>query len=291
MFVQTNSLSATRKYFNDRLSEKFSSRELRSMFNLLAQERLGVSTSDLILQNDQLLSESDLLFFRSAVKKLQSDQPFQYVLGKTEFMDLSFITDKRALIPRPETEELVRWILEEHKDKTGLTFLDLCSGSGCIGISLDHYLTLSKGYAIEYSEQAFALSKENNALNKTNIDWLFGDVLRPNVFREFLESTFDFWVSNPPYVLYSDKSSMSKNVLDHEPHMALFVEDNDPLIFYREISVKALRYLKQGGKLYFEIHEEKGADVCELLTGLGFKNVQLNKDLQGKERMVRAEKL
>ncbi|TNF47275.1 MAG: peptide chain release factor N(5)-glutamine methyltransferase [Bacteroidetes bacterium] len=290
MFVQTNSLSATRKYFNDRLSEKFSSRELRSMFNLLAQERLGLSSADLILQNDQLLSESDLLFFRSAVKKLQSDEPFQHILGKTEFMDLSFITDKRALIPRPETEELVRWILEDHQDKAGLTFLDLCSGSGCISISLDHYLTLSKGYAIEYSEQALALSRENNAFNKTNIDWLIGDVLGANVYERFSESSFDFWVSNPPYVLYSDKSSMSKNVLDHEPHMALFVEDNDPLIFYRKISVKALRYLKQGGKLYFEIHEEKGSDVCELLTGLGFKNVQLNKDLQGKERMVRAEK-
>jgi len=290
MFVQTNSLSATRKYFNDRLSEMFSTRELRSMFNLLAQERLGLSSSDLILQNDQLLSESDLLFFRSAVKKLQSNEPFQYVLGKTEFMDLSFITDKRALIPRPETEELVRWILEEHQDKTGLSFLDLCSGSGCISISLDHYLPSSKGYAIEYSEQALALSKENSSLNRTNIEWLMGDVLRPNVFEGFSESSFDFWVSNPPYVLYSDKLSMSKNVLDHEPHMALFVEDTDPLIFYKEISVKALRDLKQGGNLYFEIHEEKGSDVCDLLARLGFKNVQLKMDLQGKERMVRAEK-
>lgn len=290
MFVQTNNLNSVREYFYDRLKEGFSSSELRMMFNILMEDRLGLTASELILAKDQLLSESDLLYVRSAVKRLQANEPFQYVVGKTEFCGLELFTDARALIPRPETEELVQWIIEDHGNREGIKYLDLCAGTGCIAIALKKYLTNSDGTGMELSKGAIELSKKNDLKNLSRVKWIEGDVLDSSDYKGFDNNSFDLWVSNPPYVLNSDKTSMSENVLDYEPHMALFVEDHDPLLFYRTIAQMAQIYLKPDGAIYFEIHEEKGSDVCGLLTGLGFKNVQLKMDLQGKERMVRAKK-
>jgi len=268
----------------------YSSSELRMMFNILIQERLGITSAEIILSKDILLSESDLLYVRSVVKRLLSNEPFQYVIGKVEFFGLEFKIDKRALIPRPETEELVQWILEDFKDKTELKILDLCTGSGCIAIALKNNLIDADVSGLELSIDALDLCHQNADQLKTTISWIHSDVLQSASYSHFQQASFDVWVSNPPYVLNSDKNEMHRNVLDHEPHMALFVEDNDPLVFYREIASQAKKYLKSSGRLYFEIHENLGQMMISLLENLGFTEIEIKQDLQGRNRMVKAVK-
>ena len=289
MFVQTNSVRAIKQYFRDRLSGSFSESEIRSIVKAAVQERLKLSNGDYLLADDRLLSESDLLYFRSIVKRLQQNEPFQYIIGQTEFCGLPIKCDPRVLIPRPETEELVQWIKESHSDDEPLKILDLCSGSGCIALALKSIFPSSEVSGLEWSIGALDLSKENATFNALDVCFIHGDVLQSNTFTGLQTSSFDIWVSNPPYVLRSDKSAMDPNVLEHEPHMALFVEDNDPLLFYKKIAEEAKNYLKPGGELYFEIHERKGEGLKSLLSELGFNEIELSKDLQSRDRMIRAK--
>jgi release factor glutamine methyltransferase len=290
MFVQTNSVRAIKQYFRDRLSGSFSESEIRSIVKAAVQERLKLSNGDYLLADDHLLSESDLLYFRSIVKRLQQNEPFQYIIGQTEFCGLPIKCDPRVLIPRPETEELVQWIKENHSADEPLKILDLCSGSGCIALALKSIFPSSEVSGLEWSIGALDLSKENATLNALDVCFIHGDVIQSNTFTGLQTSSFDIWVSNPPYVLRSDKSAMDPNVLEHEPHMALFVEDNDPLLFYKKIAEEAKNYLKPGGEMYFEIHEHKVLEVKCLLKELDFRNIQLRKDMQGRDRMIRAFK-
>lgn len=220
----------------------------------------------------------------NAVQRLLKNEPIQHITGNVEFYGLSFKTDHRALIPRPETEELVDWIVRENS-KPGLNILDIGTGTGCIAISLAKNMPDANVAAIDVSDEAIALATDNALLNRVEVNFLHQDIL-----EQLLDKTYDLIVSNPPYIPHNDKINMSANVLNYEPATALFVPDDDPLLFYRRIGELAIQKLSTGGSLYFEIHEAYGHEVRELLMDLGFGTVVLKKDLQGKDRMIKARK-
>lgn len=290
MFVQTNSVLAIKKYFKDRLKDKFSDNEIKHITRESVISRLKIDETTYILGDHELLSESDLLYFRNIVKRLLNNEPFQHIIGKTLFFGLELLTDSRALIPRPETEELVDWILQDNQAKKQISVLDLCSGSGCIALALKSFQKEWGLYGIDISKDAINLAKENEVKTGLNVTWIEYDLIENSNELPFELNAFDIWVSNPPYIPYADKSVMAENVLNFEPHIALFVQDEDPLIFYTIISELAKMYLKQGGTLYFEIHENLAEKVELLLITKGYKHIQIKNDLQGKNRMIRAEK-
>ncbi len=286
MFVTANNFKAVRSYFSDELSSLYEANEIKIILKYLFIKRFQANASDYIFADEKLLSESDLLFFRDALKRLQSNEPFQYVVGETEFYGLTFVCDPRALIPRPETEELVDWILSNHEELGSI--MDLCSGSGCIALALKANRLSSQVYAIEFSDEAIEQLNENKESNNLNIKLLKGDALGD--YNQFLNGEkLDLIVSNPPYILQTDRSKMHANVLEYEPEMALFVDNDDPLLFYREILQRSHQVLNGNGWVYFEIHEDLGEQVVALFEQSNFVNIEMRKDLQGKDRMVRGQ--
>jgi len=213
----------------------------------------------------------------------------RFVLGEVEFYGLILKSDGRALVPRPETEELVDWVVNECLGESNLNIMDLCAGSGCIAFGLKSVLKDVKVIAVELSKKAITLIEENKMETKLSIDILEADVLKRDSFLQFEKASFDCWVSNPPYIPNKDKAMIHQNVLDFEPGMALFVEDELPLVFYTEIAKNANEYLKEGGHLFFEIHESYGPEMVSLLDNIGFVNIELRKDLQGRDRMIKAQ--
>ncbi len=289
MFVQSNRLSDIKSYYHSKLSSIYTESEINLMLKYLAIKRLGINSVDYINSLNDLLSESDLLFFNFAMKRLLKNEPFQYIIGDVEFYGLELNCDARALIPRPETEELVDWILDSIEKNTVVKIVDLCAGSGCIALALKSNLPNSEIIAAELSADAIALIEENCQKTSLDVVPLKIDVLKDEAYSSFEENGFDLWVSNPPYIPNKDKDLMSQNVLGFEPHMALFVEDHDPLIFYIKLAENARKYLKKNGYLYFEIHEQYSEEMNALLLEQGFVNIELRKDLQGKARMMRAQ--
>jgi len=289
MFVQDNSLSATQIYFSNQLQGLFSEREVKTMFEALIKQRLNWSSADFLLHHEARLSESDLLFIRSAVKRLLLHEPFQYVIGNTEFYGLSITCAPGALIPRPETEELVDWILEELKGKDS-KILDLGTGSGCIALALKKNTINSNVWGLDVSETALKIARENALALGIEVGFFSQDILSDYPL-DFDNHFFDVLVSNPPYIPVNEQVKMEQNVLQFEPHEALFVPDQDPLLFYRVIATKSLSLLKNNGVLYFEIHEDFAFQVKDLMAELGFINIELRKDLQGKFRMIKAQRV
>lgn len=287
MFVQTNTIQAVKAYFTERLKTRFSENEIKHFFYESVVERLALSKTALLLNEPQLVSESDLLFFRSIVKRLLQNEPFQHIIGSIYFYDLKLKTDKRALVPRPETEELVDWVVTDQKENQPSKIADICSGSGCIALALKSVLPATEITAIELSDAALALGNENAKNLGLNIHFVQKDV-----FDSFDEFTSDYavWVTNPPYIPEIDRAEMHENVLSFDPEMALFVPNEDPLLFYREIGKKALHHLKHQGVLYAEIHERFAAEMRQLLKEIGFDSIEIKKDLQGKDRMIKAVK-
>lgn len=290
MFVQNNSIRAAKAYMQDRLKEQFSATELRHIMRESICLRLKLSPSDYMLSDEQLLSESDLLFLRSIVKRLLNNEPFQYIIGSTQFCGLDIKTDVRALIPRPETEELVNWISSHFNATQRLNVLDLCTGSGCIALALKHMNPSWELVGIDLSSEAIDLSIENAKSLGLTVEFKVGDALNEESLDHFEDDGFDCIVSNPPYIPESDRVQMEKNVLQHEPEMALFVTDEDPLIFYRAIGLSAMKLLKPSGMVFYEIHESLGKKTMELMREIGFVNIELRKDLQGKNRMLMLQK-
>lgn len=289
MFVQSNRLSDIKSLYHSRLSSVFSENEITLILKYLTIKRLNLSSIEYINSSINLLSESDLLYFNFALKRLLNNEPFQYVIGDVEFYGLELNCDARALIPRPETEELVDWILSGLDKNDKLEIADLCSGSGCIALALKSKLPNAEIIAAELSEDAIALIEENCLKTNLHVIPLKMDVLNDASYSSFEENSFDCWVSNPPYIPTKDKQMMSENVLDFEPHMALFVEDNDPLVFYSKMAENAKKYLKNIGFLFFEIHEDYSEEMKSMLELKGFVNIELRKDLQGKARIMRAQ--
>ena len=286
MFVSDNSVLAVKKYFQKELSGLFGDREIKQIIKLAVVHRFHLDDNQFILANDLRVSESDLLFFRSVVKRLQKDEPIQYILGRTLFYHLQLKIDSRALIPRPETEELVDWVIETLGNRN-LSILDLCSGSGCIALALKSFFKNSEIVGLDISDDAVSLARENAIETELNVDFQRVDVLNDHLedFRDY-----HVWISNPPYIPIKERSQMQNNVLHYEPGIALFVEDEDPILFYRLIGEKAMLNLNPMGYLFLEIHELFDVEVVSFLESIGFVNIQLRKDLQGKARMIRAQK-
>ncbi len=225
--------------------------------------------------------------FESAITRLLAHEPVQYILGHTYFLDYKLKVGPGVLIPRPETEELVSLIIDREKDSRDLKILDIGTGSGCIPIALGGNLSCQQVIGIDVSEQALDIAKENAVNNSVQVDFILLDILKqsPEV------NDLDILVSNPPYVLDSDKKHMSKNVLDHEPALALFVPDRDSLKFYKAIAKQGLNALKMGGRLYFEIHEDYGEAVKTMLSNMNYKDIELKKDIfLLKDRMILAKR-
>lgn len=262
-----------------RLQELYSKQEAESLVLWLFEAYLGKKRMD-ILKNENLESLPSGLTV--AMENLMVGMPIQYILGKAPFYGREFEVSPAVLIPRNETEELVHLILKENP-KPGLRIIDIGTGSGCIPITLDLELNNPAVFGLDISEEALKIASRNAFLLHSKAKFSRLDILKEELPFEDL----DIIVSNPPYVRYSEKELMHTNVLAHEPHLALFVYDADPLLFYRVISQKAKKALKQGGILYFEINEVFGKETKHLMENLGFEQVRIFEDLNGKERMIR----
>ena len=265
------------------LSEIYSKEEIGSIISLIFNKLAGINTTEFLLLENKKLSEKVIQKIESAVARLKLNEPVQYVLGQTEFYGLPFITDKRALIPRPETEELVDWVLKTCQNATSI--LDIGTGSGCIAVTLAQKLKKCRVSAFDISLDALNLAHENADLNYVFVHFYHCNILK---MRRF-DNKFDLIVSNPPYVTNSQKAEMKPNVLDYEPSIALFVPDENALLFYEHIINFAKKQLNPNGVLFFEINAFFGKQIVKLLKINKFKNVELKKDISGKDRMIRAE--
>ena len=284
MFVIDNQLKTAKNYFSEQLKNLFTSTEINSMWKEIICFRFNWNASDFILNSTFRLSESDLLFIRSYVHRLKKYEPFQYIHGTTTFFGLELICDKRALIPRPETEELVAWVVEFGPHKT---IADLCTGSGCIALGLKSKFSESNVTGLDISWDALSLAKENSKLTNLDVEFIHADVL--NINEGFSDKKWDCIISNPPYIPTNERESIAENVLNFEPEISLFVENDNPIIFYEAIVKYAKSNLSENGFLFFEIHPDFSAEISDLLKLKGFINIELRKDLQGKNRMIKAQ--
>lgn len=286
MFVKDNSIASVFGYFEERLSPTFSSREIKTIAKSFIAKRLNWENSDFLMRQKDTVSESDLLYFRNAVKRILAGEPFQYVLGTTFFYNLELDTDKRALIPRPETEELVDWMIKDFTSLEEGTLIDIGTGSGCIALAMKKALPKWSVTAVDVSKEALSLVAQNALKNQLDVALIEDSALN---FNEVLYADkYTVIVSNPPYIPIKDSAQMAQHVLDFEPEMALFVSDDNPLIFYQQIAEFALKKLALNGALYVELNENLAEDTKALLNRIGFTNLELRQDLQGRNRMLKA---
>ena len=284
-------LKSLRTFFNEELLGYYPDTEIESFFNLLSEQILNMKRIDISQNLYSVVSGKKYDKFQKAITKLKNYQPIQYILGDTHFCGLVFKVNSSVLIPRPETEELVAWIIDDNKNKKDISILDIGTGSGCIAISLAKNLPNAKVFALDVSEKALKTAKENAVNNDVDVEFIEADVLNSLDWDvEFKDLKFDIIVSNPPYVRELEKESMSANVLNHEPHLALFVKDDDALLFYRKIIEVTNDILKPKGQLYFEINENLAESTKALLVDNSFNDIELKKDIFVKDRMIKAMK-
>ena len=283
--------------FKTELFPIYDEQEIDSFFYIILEKLHGLKRIDLALNPETVMDGTHLKQWKSILLDLKIQKPIQYILGETEFYGLRFEVNENTLIPRPETEELVELIISNYqitKSPNPLKILDIGTGSGCIAISLAATIPNAEVYAVDVSEKALATAKKNAELNKVKVNFINSDILKIKDLEELPTSSiqhptfFDIIVSNPPYVRNLEKAEIKPNVLEYEPHLALFVEDNDALLFYRKIAKLALKNLVPNGKLYFEINQYLGKETVQLLEDLGFSNVELKKDIYGNDRMISA---
>jgi len=272
--------------FLKELSLIYPSQEIKSITYVAFNQILKFSKSDMLLRKEEHIDEAKLLDLQDILFKLKQEIPIQYILGATEFYGLNFSVTPDVLIPRHETEELVDWIINENIENK-VKILDIGTGSGCIAIALKKHLPNSNVFAIDISEKAICVANENALKNNTEIHFFNFDIL--NVPQNTLLHDFDIIVSNPPYVTESEKIYMKNNVLKNEPHNALFVFDNNPLIFYKAIADFVLQINKKNTTLFFEINENLAKPLFEMLLKKGFFDIELKKDINGKFRMLKCD--
>ena len=272
-------------HFFDALKNIQDEQEIESFFFILTEYLHNLKRVDVALNPNFELSDEEVEKWNTILVELQQEKPIQYITGEAWFYGLRFEVNENTLIPRPETEELVEWILNSPitQHLSPITILDIGTGTGCIPISLKANLLQANVSAIDISEKALEVAKRNAASNKVEINFIQTNILEV----EDLNQHFDVIVSNPPYVRNLEKQEIKKNVLDYEPHLALFVEDTDALLFYRKIAQLALENLSPNGLLFFEINQYLGRETVELLENLGFKNIELKKDIYGNDRMIK----
>ena len=311
--MSTLTLQELRSIFLETLEQQYLKEEILSFFFIICENRLGFTRADIVLNQTQKLQKTDLSFFLKALKELQHEKPIQYIIGETEFYGLLFKVDNNVLIPRPETEELVEWIVKELRVRSSdlgvqnsalstqhsaLNILDIGTGSGCIAIALAKNLPNAEVFALDISKQALQLAQQNAKLNNVKVHFIERDILT-NVIQSpntglnppvtmVRKLKFDIIVSNPPYVRELEKHKIQNNVLENEPHLALFVDDENPLLFYDKIADFSKENLTKNGQLYFEINQYLGKEMVKLLKQKGFTNIELKKDILGNDRMVKA---
>ena len=278
-------LKELKTQFSKELSGVYPSEEVQSFFTLLSEFILNYTRLDTVLKASEIISEENQQQFLEAIRRLKQFEPIQYIIGATEFYGLPFKVTPATLIPRPETEELVQWILEEYlaeSQNQSLHFLDIGTGSGCIAIALAKNLPSIKISALDISKPALQVAQENAQNNQAAVTFFELDILKASALPE----TYNLIVSNPPYVRELEKKMMQPNVLSFEPESALFVSNVDPLLFYRKIAELAKQHLTPNGLLFFEINEYLGKELIELLLSIGFSEITVKKDIFNKDRML-----
>ena len=284
MHIPSNRVRDIEHYFHTELADLYPDPEIGAFVDILFDAYLGWDKAQLLLHRDDTINQSDLLRFHWAVEGLKHYRPIQYIVGHTDFCGLRLHVEPGVLIPRPETEEIV-----EHIKQTShpATILDLCTGSGCIALALAAHFHNAEVFGVDISPQALAIAETNATANRLPATFVQCDILSQE--PPLPHTTFDLIVSNPPYVCHSERANMSPNVLDHEPSLALFVPDDDPLRFYRAIGQYASRHLSHDGILVLEINEHLGNETCQLLQQLGFATT-LHRDFRDKYRSITAHK-
>jgi release factor glutamine methyltransferase len=275
-------LKEYKAHFTEVLTEQYPQTEIDTFFFYLMEAYLDFQRIDLVLKPNFEISTEASALFGKALEALKKEIPIQYILGETEFYGLPFIVNRHTLIPRPETEELVEWILETADTTAPLQIIDIGTGTGCIPITLAKHLPNASLFAIDISKEALRIAKLNATLNKVKLHFTEKNILKTTL----LPQKFDIIVSNPPYVRELEKVAIKKNVLENEPHLALFVEDDKPLLFYDKIAELAKEHLTINGLLYFEINQYLGTETLAMLYEKGFKNIELKKDVFGNDRMI-----
>lgn len=274
------------------LTDIYDEDEAQAIFLIALNHLFKYSRADYLFKKDELISVTAINEFETILIALQNGKPIQYIIGETLFYGLPFKVSPAVLIPRPETEELVEWVLSvcssqlPNNSLQPLSILDIGTGSGCIAIALKKNLPDTKVYALDIAADSLALAEQNAKLNDVEVAFILDDILQsPYAIRH---TQYSIIVSNPPYIKEDEKPAMHNNVLQNEPHRALFVSNEKPLIFYEAIADFALNNLKANGLLFFEINEYLGKQTVELLKDKGFVNIELRKDIQGKDRMIKA---
>lgn len=286
--MSNNTVASFKGYFNDRLKNIYDNGEVEQLFNLTFFYYKKWNKISLRLNEKELLSESELLALRKVVKRLVNSEPIQHIFSKAEFFDLEFYVNTSVLVPRQETEELVDLILRNTNEPKSL--LDIGTGSGCIPIAIAGNNKEIVVSGIDVSKEAIVVAQKNASANNVELPLYCDDILTVSDLSSIIPDSIDIIVSNPPYITMKEKEQMHKNVLDFDPHLALFVENDSPLIFYDKISDLAYEKLQIGGELYFEINEYYGQETLDLVKGFGFSKAILIKDLNDKDRIVYAIK-
>ncbi len=271
--------------FRNALTDLYDKQETDAISYLVLCEISGSSKAKLKAFPETTLTDLQAKQLSGIIEQLKTGEPVQYILGSTEFYGLTFNISPAVLIPRPETEELVNWILAS-VNKPSPRIVDIGTGSGCIAISLKHELQQSNVSAIDISADALKIARQNAVSNLCDVTFIEADIL--NSDKLDFKNKFDIIVSNPPYVTETDKRQMHTNVTSFEPHLALFVPETDPLLFYNAIANFAAKKLIPEGLLYFEINENYGAQIIAMLKSKAFRNLEIRKDIRGKDRMVKA---
>ena len=274
-----------RHQFRDALKEKYPPEEISSIFHLLTSHYFGFPRTLLAMEPQKTLQPEEAQLLSGALEKLQANVPVQYITGKAFFMELELQVSPAVLIPRPETEELVHWIVTTHGDTSSLRILDIGTGSGCIALGLKKYWDEATLFAMDVSLEALQIARRNAAALGLEVWFRHGDIRKPGGDWP----AFDILVSNPPYVPSRDRAGMQPHVAESEPHLALFVPDEDPLCFYRDILHFGKHHLRPGGWLYLEVYEAFGEQVCILLGEAGYTDIEVKKDIFGKVRFVRGQ--
>lgn len=278
--------SQIKKIFHQQLKEIYIENEIDSLFFIALEYVTSISKIEYILQKEEEISEEKLIELKFILEELTKNKPIQYITKNAYFYGLNFYVNEKVLIPRQETNELVDWVLMSVTHSKPIKILDIGTGSGCIAITLKKNLPLSEVFAIDISNEAIQVAQKNANDNEVEINFLQKNILEIND----LKSNFDIIISNPPYVRELEKLEMAPNVLDNEPHLALFVPDNNPLLFYEKITEIALKNLTEDGMLFFEINQYLSEETKKMIENKGFKNVTLRKDLQENYRMILAKK-
>lgn len=279
--------------YHKELDTLYGEQEVKTFFNWVVEHYLDLKPIHLILDPEYIITKDEEQPLFEALAQLKLEKPIQYILGTTEFYGMPFVVNEHTLIPRPETEELVSKMITDLKldnaDRT-LKILDIGTGSGCIAIALAKHITNAEIHALDISKEALLIAQQNAGLNDVKLSVINDNILSFKTSTVKYES-FDVIVSNPPYVRDQEKKEIKPNVLNYEPHQALFVKDSDPLLFYRAICEFCEHYLVSKGTIYFEINEYLGNEMLALLNQYKFQDVQLLKDLSGKDRMLKATRI